>query len=347
MSIPEKHEAILGCLFGTAVGDSIGLPFEGLHPGRAQKINGNQSKHRFVFGRGMLSDDTEHTLMVANALCQNRGDSNAFQKQLGKSFRWWFAALPAGIGLGTARAIIKLWCGFPASKSGVFTAGNGAAMRSAIIGTFFNEDETRRNEYAITSCRITHTDPRAEESALIVACAAALASKKTSTEEVIATINSLITSDEMKAGMSKLETHLKKQSPVLEFASSMGDRGISGFAPPTVSAALFAWLRYRGDFETMIHELVSCGGDTDTVAAIAGGIAGAECGESGIPPAWISGIGDWPRSVSYMRGVAESLADETLSNSLPRLYWPAIPFRNLFFLIVVLLHGFRRLLPPY
>ncbi|MEC5125372.1 ADP-ribosylglycohydrolase family protein [Verrucomicrobiales bacterium BCK34] len=347
MNTAAQHKAILGCLLGTAVGDSIGLPLEGVHPPRAEKLKGTETRHRLLFGRGMLSDDTEHTLMVANALLLHSNNPKRFEKRLATSFRWWLASLPAGIGLGTARAIIKLWCGFPTSKSGVYSAGNGAAMRSAIIGVHFNEDVAKREEFVVTSCRITHTDPRAEEAAIIVATAAACASRSAPTNEILETIGKLVFSDEMREGLHNLHSHLEMNSTVSEFATLHGNRGISGFAPRTVSTALFAWFRHRGDFEKMISELLSCGGDTDTVAAIAGGIAGADCGERGIPAEWINGICDWPRSIPYIRKVADKFAANPTPPPLPKLFWPAIPLRNLFFLCVVLCHGLRRLLPPY
>ena len=86
---------------------------------------------------------------------------------------------------------------------------------------------------------------------------------------------------------------------------------------------------------------LACGGDTDSVAAIAGGICGAEVGEAGIPPAWISGICDWPRSVRHIRRMAEP------GGNPPGVFWPALLLRNLFFLVVVICHGFRRMFPPY
>jgi ADP-ribosylglycohydrolase len=46
-----------------------------------------------------------------------------------------------------------------------------------------------------------------------------------------------------------------------------------------------------------VRSVIECGGDTDTVAAITGGICGAEVGEAGIPAEWINRIRDWPRSV--------------------------------------------------
>ncbi|QDV24529.1 ADP-ribosylglycohydrolase [Aureliella helgolandensis] len=63
-----KREAIVGCILGTAVGDALGLPYEGLTPQRAPRLLGLPGRYRFLLGRGMISDDTEHTCMVAQSL---------------------------------------------------------------------------------------------------------------------------------------------------------------------------------------------------------------------------------------------------------------------------------------
>jgi len=344
------HQQILGCLLGTAVGDVLGLPFEGMSRARALRICGGGLRHQLVFGKGMLSDDTEHTLMVAAALLKHEGDAVAFQRALGWSLRWWFLALPAGVGLSTAKAIVRLWLGCPASRSGVRSAGNGAAMRSTIIGVVLRDDAAKRREFTLASCRLTHTDPRAEESALLVAEAAALASVCAAREEALIALKLLVESDEMKMRFAKVEAALQTGKTVFEYAAEIGcAKGVSGFAPNTVAVALYAWLRHRADFELMLSELITCGGDTDTVAAIAGGICGAEVGEAGIPRPWINGICDWPRSIRYMRALAKALTERRsgIPSSPPKFFWPAVPLRNFFFLIVVLFHGFRRLLPPY
>ena len=92
------------------------------------------------------------------------------------------------------------------------------------------------------------------------------------------------------------------------------------------------------------------GGDTDTVGAIAGALAGASVGAAGIPGDWLRGIVDWPRSVRLMRRVGERLAAQQGGRTPlgPIAYfWPAVLPRNLIFLALVLIHGFRRPLPPY
>ena len=347
MKMQKVTDSIAGCLLGTAVGDSIGLPAEGLSRTKAGRFCRGGLRHGLVFGRGMLSDDTEHTLMVAVALLKHADDAEAFQKALAWSFRWWMLALPAGVGLSTAKAIGRHWLGFPITRAGVRSAGNGAAMRRAIVGVVFREDRAKRREFALAACRLTHTDVRAEESALLVAEAAALAGDHVETPAVLVALRLLVRSEEMISRWADLEAGLSAGMGVEKYAETIGcARGVTGFAPNTVAVALFAWLRHRGDFRRVISEVVACGGDTDTVAAIAGGICGAEVGESGMPAEWIAGIGDWPRSVGYVREVGNALTHRG-GGALPSLYWWAIPFRNLFILLVVLGHGFRRLLPGF
>jgi hypothetical protein len=113
---------------------------------------------------------------------------------------------------------------------------------------------------------------------------------------------------------------------------------------------MYAWLRHYGDFHTTVEAALDCGGDTDTVGAIAAALAGATVGEAGIPEPWLEGIRDWPRSVGLLRLVANRLTvQQTQGAPLGevRYFWPAVLPRNLVFLFLVLLHGLRRLFPPY
>src|SRR5882724_11800805 len=64
-----------GVLLGTAVGDALGLPAENLSPERIRKRWSGKWRMRFLFGRGMISDDTEHTIMVAQALLSDAFDA--------------------------------------------------------------------------------------------------------------------------------------------------------------------------------------------------------------------------------------------------------------------------------
>lgn len=341
------HDSILGCLLGTAVGDALALPMERMSRHQVRRFIGQQELgHRLVFGRGMFSDDTEHTLMVAIAWLRNPENPSAFQRSLAWSLLWWLAALPAGVGMATLKAVTRLWLGFPTTRSGVRSAGNGAAMRSAILGVLLADKPEQRRSFVQASCRLTHVDPRAEEAALLVAEAAALAVHRQDVATILKTLRPWITSSEMETRFSQLETALQSDLSVLDYAVEIGcDYGVSGFAPNTVAVALYAWLRHRGDFAEMITQIIRCGGDTDTVAAIAGGISGVEVGEAGIPEKWIRHVSDWPRSIAYVHRVAGALSQRVAGETptIPRLCWPFVLPRNLIFLLIILAHGFKRL----
>ena len=163
-----------GSLLGCALGDSIGLPFEGISTRRIKRLNPGPLRQRLVFGHGMISDDTEHSCAVAQSLIASAGNADLFGRNLAWRLRWWFLTLPGGIGLGTLRSAIKLWIGFPYHKSGVNSAGNGPMMRSAIFGAFAADNDRLREELVAVSSEITHSDPRAGRAAQIVARAASL-----------------------------------------------------------------------------------------------------------------------------------------------------------------------------
>ena len=87
----------------------------------------------------------------------------------------------------------------------------------------------------------------------------------------------------------------------------------------------------------------------DTSGAILGSMLGA-CGEKTlIPKKWVDDIIEWPRSVSLLNKVSVQL--ENLKNGEPasevKYFVPWIFIRNILFLIIVLLHGFLRLLPSF
>ena len=163
------QDRLAGILLGTAVGDALGLPAEGLSARRRRRMLPGPWRHRFLLGRGMISDDTEHALFVAQSLLKHPDDARAFQRSLAWHLRWWFLGLPAGIGLATARACVKLCLGWPPNRSGVFSAGNGPAMRSAILGGYFHGAPEVMENFVLASTRITHTDPKAMTGALAVA----------------------------------------------------------------------------------------------------------------------------------------------------------------------------------
>ena len=356
---PTPHDltfvdAMEGCLLGTAIGDAIGLPFEGLSPRRIDKLNAIPLRHRFFFGRGMVSDDTEHTAMVAQSLVNSGGDRTEFTRHLARRLRWWLLGLPAGIGLATLRSLLKLWMGINPERSGVWSAGNGPAMRSAIIGAFAQNDDRLLERLTAASTLITHRDPKAVRGALVVAKAAAVgaAGEDVPPSACMDLFSEFVGDDKALMDLvEKAADSAARNEDARAFCKQLGlENGVTGYIYHTLPVVLQIWLRHPRDYEKAITEAVVCGGDTDTVAAILGGIVGAAVGKVGIPKSWQSRLVDWPRSRPWLEELAVDLAVARL-NERGRESLGVSPvgvlLRNALFMFWVVAHGLRRLLPPY
>lgn len=349
MSTVPHIDAIEGCLLGCAVGDSIGLPYEGMSTRRARRFARLPLRHRFILGKGMVSDDTDHTVFVAQALIRSGGDVDRFRRILAWRLRLWLLCLPAGIGWATLRSILRMWLGL--RQCGVHSAGNGPSMRSGIIGAAVHSDATRRRALVAASTCLTHTDPKALAGALAVAeVAARLAigawTSRPPTTEFIALLREVSSDSDWRACVEAIATACVAPDPIAAAHQCFADKGgVSGYVLQSVPFALVAWHHHFGDFRATIESIVHAGGDVDTVAAIAGAMAGAACGPAGIPSDWIDDIADLPHGTAYIRRLARAIADDSIR--VATHFSPALLPRNLVFTVLVLAHGFRRLAPPY
>ncbi|MFO0883156.1 MAG: ADP-ribosylglycohydrolase family protein [Pirellulales bacterium] len=348
-------DAYVGYLLGTAVGDALGLPYEGLSRSRAIRMWGPPDRMRFLLRYGMVSDDTEHACMVAQSLLDSGDDPAKFGSSLAWRLRWWFAGLPAGMGLATAKACIRLWLGMGHEKSGVHSAGNGPAMRAGMLGLAAS-DSNKLRELVRISSRLTHTDCRAEHGALAIALATQLAARrgKVEGEEYREALKEALGGDdaELLLLVESVKQSVAKGESTEEFALAKGwKKGVSGYMYQTVPAVLHAWLSYADDYRSAVQAVIRCGGDTDTTAALVGGIVGAAVGKAGIPEEWKLALWEWPRTVPWMEQLGAALhasANGLAEGKRPqRLSAAGIAARNGLFLSLVLMHGFRRLLPPY
>jgi ADP-ribosylglycohydrolase len=354
-----RREAIAGALLGTLVADALGLPREGLSPRRALRLFGGAPlRHRLFLGRGVGSDDTEHACMVGQALLAAPENPEAFARSLAWRLRGWLLGLPAGVGWATLRATVKLWLGFPPRLSGVVSAGNGPAMRAPLLGVCLAEQPERLEAFVRASSRLTHRDARAEQGALAVALAAAHGARRGPTgvdaEAMLREWEARLDEPSLREALGTVASCWRRGASLPELAAALGlERGVSGYVLHTVPVVLYAWLLYPIDFRRAVEEVILLGGDTDTTGAIVGALVGATVGAQGIPPEWLQGLAEWPRSTGWLLRLADRLASRfseggalATPGPLP-LFWPGLLPRNLAVLGIVLLHGFRRLLPPY
>jgi ADP-ribosylglycohydrolase len=322
-----SEDTLAGILLGTAIGDALGLPHEGLRPERiAQRLERRGLRHQLLPGRGMLSDDTEHASMVARALAESRGEVPAFTRAFARQLRRWVVALPPGVGLATLRGALRSCVGIPPSRSGVRSAGNGPAMRSALIGACARDDG-HLVDLVRASTRITHTDARAEDAAVLVARMARQASRGEHDRDIVHAIRD-------DAFRNAIAHAWSFEGDLEAFRGEAGfERGVSGFVVHTLPAVI-----YCARAASPAHALESAirlGGDTDTVAAIVGALAGARHGASKLPRAWMDGVRDWPLSMVTLRGLASALAH---GEAPPRQRWLAALPRNLAFISLLFAH---------
>jgi ADP-ribosyl-[dinitrogen reductase] hydrolase len=345
-------KAIYGALLGGAVGDALGLPYEGLSAARAARILGPPDRYRFFFGRGMVSDDTEHAALVVEALARSAGEVRAFERALAWGLRLWILSLPAGVGFATLRACLKLVIGIPPRRSGVFSAGNGPAMRAAVIGAAVS---SRAHLFPLVhvSTRLTHTDPKAEYAAFAVALATYLHKTAPLNGVVfLEQLRSLLPDEPAAAELLTLMTatyqHVDRGGSTFAYVGELGLlKGVSGYAYHTVPVALHACFRNPRDLMAAITEVIACGGDTDTAGAIVGGILGAGMPVTG---AWTQRLMEPDLNSGGLRIRAQRAAVALNTGQTDRRPFGRpggrVP-RNMLYLVVMLIHGFRRLFPPY
>lgn len=344
-------------LLGAAVGDALGLPSEGVSRRRARKLFRGELRHRLLFKWGMVSDDTDHTVFVSQSLLAHSDSVERFRGRLARSLRLSLLALPVGIGGATLRASVRLCLGISPARSGVYSAGNAPAMRAAPVGAFFAGRPEQLDAFLKASTALTHTDPRALVGARAVAHLAARSVAGDATQRPAWTeVEELLLragreDDEWCALVGAMGESLKLGHSAEQFADAIGAaKGVTGYVFQTVPVAVYVWYLNFGDYEKTVRDAVRCGGDTDTVASIAGGLAGAVVGERGIPASWVAGIFDWPRGVAVLRLIGDSLAEKSGGadiNAPVRYFWPGLLLRNAILFVVVLAHALRRLAPPY
>lgn len=331
----SKKEIIYGSIMGTALGDSMGLPFEALSRDKIAKKKPTFKRQTLFFKKGMFSDDTEQTLSVAQSLIESYDDEVLFKKSMRRRLQLWFMAIPAGIGFATMRAIIK---SFFIKDAGVFSAGNGPAMRSALLGILFGDNDKKLKSFVKVNTELTHTDIKAYYGALAVAKAAYFSSINKQ-DDFFTTMNKLIDDNEFLNLLNDVENNLNLSS--LEFAEKLGlKKGVGGYIYHTLPIVLHSWLRNRDDLKQAIIDAILCGGDTDTTAAIVGSIVGANINAKKVPKEWIDGIVDFPRDVNFIEKVSLELVrvDKTkVKTKPPSLSGSLIVLRNILFLMIVLI----------
>ncbi|WP_131736722.1 ADP-ribosylglycohydrolase family protein [Actinomadura roseirufa] len=238
------------------------------------------------------SDDTEMACSVVDVL--NRfGQIN--QDALAAAFAGRFDA-GRGYGVGAAELLARVRDGAPWRRAagelfgGRGSYGNGAAMRVAPLGAYFSDDLDLAAEQAVLSAEVTHAHAEGIAGAVAVAVAAAAAAahrgEPLAPADLIETALERTTMGEYVQRGLQNSLWLLERSP-REAARELGN-GSRVSAQDTVPFALWAAATMLDDYEAAVRACALVGGDTDTTAAIVGGVIGAHRGADAVPAGWLA-----------------------------------------------------------
>ena len=283
----SRDRALLS-LDGLSVGDAVGELLLRRYP-------------RFTWQSQMppgpweWTDDTHMAISIVEVLCQlGRIDQDA----LAKAFADQFVHDPnRGYAAGAIRLLSRIsegadWRMISPRQFGVGSYGNGAAMRAAPIGGYFNADPERAAEEARLSAEITHTHTEGQAGAIAVAVAASLAAQREPAAqndllvEVLRLVPQSVTRDGIVAA---------RDIPADQLTNAIRDLGTGQkvSAQDTVPFCLWVAANFPDDFEQALRMTLQGMGDCDTTCAIVGGIVALSA--KGVPQAFLERREPLPR----------------------------------------------------
>ena len=277
--LEKNRSKFVGCLVGTAVGDSLGARREG--------------SSEFVEIADLSPRYTENTAMTI-AVAESLADCKDFHYwHMAELFLKKYEQEPWRRYGHTITRVFRLMrngkLGFGMIDRDIYadgSYGNGAAMRVAPVGLMYHNDPRTLRDIAYHSAGITHSHELGLEGAALQACAVALAALAEPGEM---SISDFLGTLRMFAKPGPYQEKLKTIIGFIENGASREDvvarLGTGTSCLDSVPTAIYAFLSHR-DFKSAVIYAVSLGGDADTIGAMTGAIAGACYGIEGIPSQW-------------------------------------------------------------
>lgn len=269
----EIRDRAYGALLGLAVGDALGAPWEFQARGTYPKVRDMTAGGPFNLEAGDWTDDTSQALCLANSIIEQRKFN---PHDVIMRFMDWYqkgdmsvTGVCFDIGRNTRAALDRYAAtGNPYSGStDMKEASNGSIMRVAPIAIAWRHDFFGAKTIAENSSRLTHAAPQA------LGCCSMM---------VAAMVSAI------RGGSKESSLHEFDRNPkTFGQWRSKQEREIQsdGYCVHTLKAALWA-VDNTNNFEEAVIAAVNLGGDTDTVGAVAGQLAGAIYGAQAIPKRW-------------------------------------------------------------
>lgn len=307
----QRNDRARGALLGLAVGDAIGTTAEfkprGSFPALTDMVGGGP----FNLLPGQWTDDTSMALCLGHSLVEKGFD---LHDQMQRYLNWHDHGYLSStgrcfdIGCTTHNALERYRrTGQPVSGSAdPDSAGNGSIMRLAPVPIFYMDTPELAIEMSQAQSRTTHQAPECLQACALLAGVL---------------VNAL-------NGISKIDLLYALQQNQASFTGAIRDianwrfmrktidqiRG-TGYVVQSLEAAL--WCFWQTDsYKDCVLMAANLGDDADTTAAIAGQVAGAFYGESGIPMKWLA--------ILTMRQEIAELADRLVSVNIKPTQLPHV-----------------------
>jgi ADP-ribosyl-[dinitrogen reductase] hydrolase len=288
--MPTRWERIEGGIVGLLVGDALGVPYEFNPPHELPARAAIELVPPPGFSRshpsappGTWSDDGAHALCLLDSLLARGAlDIDDLATRLVRWYQDGYLAVDGqvfDVGIQTANALRAIGGGVPVRKAAASDEranGNGSLMRVLPLALWHRGTEAELVRDACAQSIVTHGHLRSQ-----LCCAlyclwvrALLEERATPWAEAVAGLRRHIAGDE--AAEAELEFHIRPDDPP--------GGGGSGYVVDCLRSARLALA--AGPYEDVVKAAVALGHDTDTTAAVAGGVAGVRDGVGAIPERW-------------------------------------------------------------
>lgn len=304
-STEEIRDRAAGVLLGAAVGDALGVPYEfgsaPLPETGAVMAGGGLGD----YAPGEFSDDTQMAVMIAEVTATGADPtSRAALDAVAAGFLRWQREGATDIGIQT-RAVLNT----AGNRGGAEPlsllmaqaaeeyvrdagprggAGNGALMRTGVVGLVALDDRFHTARAAAEVARLTHPHPLTVDSAVLWSEAVR-----------VAVVEGRL---ELREGLDLIPTDRRAQWGAWINQAEAEQPSFFSRNAFTVHTLQAAWssihharhLDGEAQFGAAVQTAVAIGHDTDTVAAVAGTLMGALVGRAGIPVDWVQQVNGWP-----------------------------------------------------
>ena len=288
---------MLDGLMGLCVGDALGLPFEFISRGELieRPVTGMVGYGSHEQPLGTWSDDSSLTFCLAESLCNGfniQDIADRFCKWLYEGY-WTPYGFAFGIGITTLDAIFYLKQGVnpvEAGGKGEFSNGNGSLMRILPLAYYLEKANTIE-QFEITHqvSSMTHAHIRSQMACGIYIQFAIELLRGAKPVEAYENMKKTVLKYYPKPPFSK---ELNRFSRILDmdiFELPEEEIKSDGYVVSTLEASIWCFLNNDSYVKTVLAA-VNLGFDTDTTAAVAGGLAGIYYGYDNIPKEWVNKI---------------------------------------------------------